>query len=135
MPGLQLATKITTTEGEVTDKKLMEDDPVFKKGFMMRVTVLPMRPGEAALWLGIVPGTKESVKEEAEKKGMNEYDPRIPTLECGIGFRALFYGLGSLFCLCCFPPCRASWWHYHTKAFGVQPPGVSQIVRSLRTWG
>ena len=85
MPGLQLATKITSTDGEVTDKKLMEDAPVFKKGFMMRVTVLPLKSGEAALWLGIVPGTKESVKEEAEEKGMSEYDARIPTLEVSLG--------------------------------------------------
>ena len=42
----------------------------------------------------------------------------LPLLQWDIGFRALFYGLGSLFCPCCFPPCRASWWHYHTKAFG-----------------
>ena len=72
----------------MTDKKLMEADLVFKKGFILRVSILPMKTGEAALWLSIAPGTKESVKAEAEKKGMTEYDARVPTLEVTLGTTA-----------------------------------------------
>ena len=44
-----------------------------------------MRTGEVALWLGFAPGMKESVKAEAEKKGMTKYDARVPTLEVSLG--------------------------------------------------
>lgn len=88
VPGMQLTTKLTTSDGEVTDKKLIEADPVFKKGFVLRVSILPLKAGEAALWLSIAPGTKESVKAEAEKKGMTSYDARIPTLEVPLGTTA-----------------------------------------------
>ena len=56
-----------------------------RKGFMVRVTILPLGAGEAGLWLGAVPGDLDSVKKEAEKRGMNEYDVRVPTLQVSLG--------------------------------------------------
>ena len=85
MPGSQLATKITTEEGEVTDSKLMEEDPIFQRGFVARATILPMGVGEAALWIGLAPGTTESVRDEAERRGLKDYDARVPTIELALG--------------------------------------------------
>ena len=38
--------------------------------------------------MSIAPGTKESLKAEAEKRGMTEYDARVPTLEVSLGTTA-----------------------------------------------
>ena len=54
-------------------------------GFSVRITVLPMRVGRVAIWMGAAPGSPTSIKAEAEKRGLDAYAASIPTLGVQLG--------------------------------------------------
>ena len=85
IPAHQLTTKITINKRELTDPKDIEEDEVMTQGFMVRLTVVPLGMGEAGLWLGAITGTPESLKAEAEKRGISDYDATVPTLQVSLG--------------------------------------------------
>ena len=78
--GATLATKMITEEETITDKNTIINMDYFDKGgFSLRAVVVPIAMGETLIWVGAAPGTPEWIKEQTEKRGLNEYAPNIPT--------------------------------------------------------
>ena len=87
MPAASVVSKIITRDKRViTDKKDIEEDEMMAAGgFSVRITVLPMRVGRVAIWMGAAPGSPTSIKAEAEKRGLDAYVASIPTLGVQLG--------------------------------------------------
>ena len=66
MPASSVVSKIITRDKRViTDKKDIEEDEMMAAGgFSVRITVLPMRVGRVAIWMGAAPGSPTSIKAE-----------------------------------------------------------------------
>ena len=78
---IDIASKLTTKEGTITDKKEMEKDQLVKNGgFSVRLLVLPTKMGQAMVWLVAAPGEPGYIEQEAVKRGYNAYSANIPTL-------------------------------------------------------
>ena len=50
-----------------------------KKGFSLRLTVVPLAMGLVSVWLGAAPGTPAMIKKAAEDHGLKEASALIPT--------------------------------------------------------
>jgi hypothetical protein len=75
-----LANKMITENETVTDKHTLTNMDYFTDGrFSLRAVVVPIGMGETLIWVGAAPGTPAMIKEEAEKRGLTEYAPNIPT--------------------------------------------------------
>ena len=87
MPAASVVSKIITRDKKVlTDKKDLEEDELMAAGgFSVRITVLPIRLGRVAIWMGAAPGSPALIKAEAERRGLNAYAADIPTLGIQLG--------------------------------------------------
>ena len=78
---IDIANKLTTKGGTVTDKKEMEEDEMMQLGgFSVRLLVLPTKMGQAMVWLVAAPGEPGYIEQEAVKRGYSAYSANIPTL-------------------------------------------------------
>jgi hypothetical protein len=78
--GVTLANKMITEDETITDKNTLTNMDYFTNGgFSLRAVVVPIAMGETLIWVGAAPGTPSWIKEETEKRGLNEYAPNIPT--------------------------------------------------------
>ena len=50
-----------------------------KKGFSLRLTVIPLAMGLVTVWLGAAPGTPDTIKKAAADHGLTEASALIPT--------------------------------------------------------
>ena len=87
MPAASVVSKIITRDKRtLTDKKDIEDDELMVSGgFSIRITVLPIKLGRVAIWVGAAPGSPATIKEEADKRGLNAHAATIPTLGIQLG--------------------------------------------------
>ena len=87
MPAASVLSKIITRDKKVlTDKKDLEEDELMAAGgFSVRITVLPIRLGRVAIWMGAAPGSPALIKAEAERRSLNAYVASIPTLGIQLG--------------------------------------------------
>ena len=78
--GVTLANKMITETETITDKNTIINMDYFDNGgFSLRAVVVPIAMGETLIWVGAAPGTPSWIKEETEKRGLNEFAPNIPT--------------------------------------------------------
>ena len=82
MPAASVVSKILTRDKRtLVDKKDIEEDEfMLSGGFSIRITVLPIKVGRVAIWVGAAPGSPTTIKEEAEKRGLTAHAATIPTL-------------------------------------------------------